>query len=246
LRVADLSLDPARREVRRNGRTVSLTTREYALLEYFMRNPGRVLTRPMIAEHVWGLDFDAESNIIDVYIGYLRRKIDDDAPSQPPPPARGEGSVQNRTAGRIAHPPPPHPLVHGDPLRDPGGDQRTVLLAAGLEPDQRPRRFPPHRRTDRARRGLGPFRDAARRGRGRRARDARTRVLRPFLPPHRSRWPAAGALHVLRRPGPATVRERPARCPAGGAHLRVGAPRRRRGGANPRHPHPARRPARPH
>jgi DNA-binding response OmpR family regulator len=81
LRVADLTLDPARREVRRNGRAVALTTREYALLEYFMRNAGRVLTRPMIAEHVWGLDFDAESNIIDVYIGYLRRKID--IPGQP-------------------------------------------------------------------------------------------------------------------------------------------------------------------
>jgi len=93
LRVADLSLDPARREVRRNGRTVSLTTREYALLEYFMRNPGRVLTRPMIAEHVWGLDFDAESNIIDVYIGYLRRKIDDDAPSQLLHTVRGAGYV---------------------------------------------------------------------------------------------------------------------------------------------------------
>jgi DNA-binding response OmpR family regulator len=76
LRVADLTLDPATRQVRRGGKTVSLTTREYALLEYFMRNAGRVLTRPMIAEHVWGLDFDAESNIIDVYIGYLRRKID--------------------------------------------------------------------------------------------------------------------------------------------------------------------------
>jgi DNA-binding response OmpR family regulator len=76
LRVADLTLDPATRQVRRGSKTVSLTTREYALLEYFMRNAGRVLTRPMIAEHVWGLDFDAESNIIDVYIGYLRRKID--------------------------------------------------------------------------------------------------------------------------------------------------------------------------
>jgi DNA-binding response OmpR family regulator len=78
LRVADLTLDPATREVRRAGKTVILTTREYALLEYFMRNAGRVLTRPMIAEHVWGLDFDTESNIIDVYIGYLRRKIDRD------------------------------------------------------------------------------------------------------------------------------------------------------------------------
>ncbi len=53
-----------------------LTAREYALLEYFLRNIGRVLTRPMIAQHVWGLDFDPESNIVDVYVGYLRRKID--------------------------------------------------------------------------------------------------------------------------------------------------------------------------
>jgi len=76
LRVADLTLDPATREVGRAGRRIMLTTREYALLEYFMRNRGRVLTRPMLAEHVWGLDFDPESNIIDVYVGYLRRKID--------------------------------------------------------------------------------------------------------------------------------------------------------------------------
>jgi len=71
-----LALDPATRVVTRAGRRVELTTREYALLEYFLRNAGRVLTRPMIAEHVWGLDFDTESNVIDVYVGYLRRKID--------------------------------------------------------------------------------------------------------------------------------------------------------------------------
>ncbi len=76
LRVADLALDPATREVTRGGRRIALTAREYALLEYFMRNPGRVLTRPMIAEHVWGIDFDTETNIIDVYVGYLRKKID--------------------------------------------------------------------------------------------------------------------------------------------------------------------------
>ncbi len=76
LRVGDLALDPARREVRRGERRITLTTREYALLEYFMRNAGRVLTRPMITEHVWGLDFDPESNVVDVYVGYLRRKID--------------------------------------------------------------------------------------------------------------------------------------------------------------------------
>jgi DNA-binding response OmpR family regulator len=76
LRVADLTLDPSTREVRRGGRRITLTVREHALLEYFMRSAGRVLTRPMLAEHVWGLDFDAESNIVDVYVGYLRRKID--------------------------------------------------------------------------------------------------------------------------------------------------------------------------
>lgn len=76
LRVADLTLDPATREVVRGRRRITLTAREYALLEYFLRNAGRVLTRPMIAEHVWGLDFDTETNIIDVYVGYLRRKLD--------------------------------------------------------------------------------------------------------------------------------------------------------------------------
>ena len=75
LRLADLALHPATREVTRGDRRIGLTTREHALLEYFLRNAGRVLTRPMLAEHVWGLDFDSESNIIDVYVGYLRRKI---------------------------------------------------------------------------------------------------------------------------------------------------------------------------
>ncbi len=76
LRLRDLTLDPATREVSRAGRRITLTPREFALLEYFLRNVGRVLTRPMIAQHVWGLDFDSETNIIDVYVGYLRRKID--------------------------------------------------------------------------------------------------------------------------------------------------------------------------
>jgi DNA-binding response OmpR family regulator len=76
LRLADLTLDPSTRDVRRGERRIILTAREHALLEYFLRNPGRVLSRPMLAEHVWGLDFDPESNIVDVYVGYLRRKID--------------------------------------------------------------------------------------------------------------------------------------------------------------------------
>jgi heavy metal response regulator len=76
LQVADLTLDPARRVVSRRGEKVELTTKEFALLEYFLRNPGRVLTRTMIIEHVWNYDFDTMTNIVDVYVNYLRKKID--------------------------------------------------------------------------------------------------------------------------------------------------------------------------
>ncbi len=76
IQVADLTLDPARRTVKRGGEPISLTNREFALLEYFMRNPGRVLTRTMITEHVWDYSFDSATNVIDVYVNYLRRKID--------------------------------------------------------------------------------------------------------------------------------------------------------------------------
>ena len=76
LQVDDLVLNPATREVTRAGQRIELTSKEYALLEYLMRNAGRVLTRPMIAEHVWNLDFDTFTNVIDVYVNYLRNKID--------------------------------------------------------------------------------------------------------------------------------------------------------------------------
>lgn len=76
LQVDDLVLNPINREVTRSGQRIDLTSKEYALLEYMMRNAGRVLTRPMIAEHVWDLDFDTFTNVIDVYISYLRNKID--------------------------------------------------------------------------------------------------------------------------------------------------------------------------
>ena len=91
LRLADLALHPATREVTRGDRRIALTTREYALLDYFLRNAGRVLTRPMLAEHVWGLDFDSESNIIDVYVGYLRRKIEVDGEPRLLHTVRGAG-----------------------------------------------------------------------------------------------------------------------------------------------------------
>jgi heavy metal response regulator len=76
LQVADLTLDPAARTVKRGGETIPLTNREFALLEYFLRNPGRVLTRTRIAEHVWDYSFDAGTNVIDVYVNYLRKKVD--------------------------------------------------------------------------------------------------------------------------------------------------------------------------
>jgi DNA-binding response OmpR family regulator len=82
LRVGDVEVDTLAQEVRSGGRAVELTSKEYAILEYFLRNPNRVLTRTQIAEHAWNYDFEAESNIIDVYVGNLRRKLDDrgDAP----------------------------------------------------------------------------------------------------------------------------------------------------------------------
>ncbi|MBA2484923.1 MAG: response regulator transcription factor [Nitrospira sp.] len=74
--IDDLMLNPATREVTRGGQRIDLTVKEYALLEYFMRHAGRVLTRPMISDHVWNQDFDTFTNVIDVYVNYLRNKID--------------------------------------------------------------------------------------------------------------------------------------------------------------------------
>jgi DNA-binding response OmpR family regulator len=79
LRVADMNIDTVSHEVRRAGKLIELTSKEYAILEYFARNPNRVLTRTQIAEHVWDFDFVSMSNVIDVYIGYLRRKLGDDS-----------------------------------------------------------------------------------------------------------------------------------------------------------------------
>jgi DNA-binding response OmpR family regulator len=93
LRLDDLTVDPATRRVTRGERKIELSAREYALLEYFLRNVGRVLSRSMIAQHVWGLDFDSESNTIDVYVGYLRRKIEADGARRLLHTIRGAGYV---------------------------------------------------------------------------------------------------------------------------------------------------------
>lgn len=79
LQVGDLEMDTARRIVQRQGNPIELSPREYAVLEYLMRHPNQVLTRTQIGEHVWNFDFYNESNVVDVYIGYLRRKIDKDS-----------------------------------------------------------------------------------------------------------------------------------------------------------------------
>jgi DNA-binding response OmpR family regulator len=93
LAAADLTLDPATRAVQRGGRKIELTPREYALLEFFLRNKGRVLGRTLIAQHVWGVDFDTFTNVIDVYVNYLRRKIDADAEPKLLHTVRGVGYV---------------------------------------------------------------------------------------------------------------------------------------------------------
>ncbi len=75
LTVGDIRMDILRREVRVGDRPIVLSRREFALLEYMMRHPGELLTRTQIAERVWGFDFYNESNVVDVYVGYLRRKL---------------------------------------------------------------------------------------------------------------------------------------------------------------------------
>ena len=76
LTLDDLTMDTAAHTVERAGKDIHLTSREYALLEYLLRNKGLVVSRMQIADHVWNLDFDCDSNIVDVYIRYLRNKID--------------------------------------------------------------------------------------------------------------------------------------------------------------------------
>jgi DNA-binding response OmpR family regulator len=74
--VGDLRLDPAAHTVQRAGRAVSLSAREFAVLEFLMRHPGEVVSRARILEHVWDFNYDGLSNVVDVYVGYLRRKLE--------------------------------------------------------------------------------------------------------------------------------------------------------------------------
>ena len=91
LQVADLSVDCIRRRVVRSGETIDLAPKEFGILEYMMRNKGRPLSRTMIVEHVWDMDYDGLTNIVDVYIRHLRSKIDDRFPMKLIQTVRGIG-----------------------------------------------------------------------------------------------------------------------------------------------------------
>lgn len=93
IRFADLRLDPVSHKVWRGVKEIDLTSKEYGLLEYLMRNPNTVLSRAMIAEHVWDYAFDSFTNIIDVYVNYLRKKIDKDYPGKLIHTVRGQGYI---------------------------------------------------------------------------------------------------------------------------------------------------------
>ncbi|MDB5081687.1 MAG: DNA-binding response regulator [Chloroflexi bacterium] len=91
LQVGDLSLDLVRHEVQREGRVIELTAKEFALLEFLMRHPGQALTRSQITDQVWRYDLDAISNVVDIYIHYLREKIDNGFPRPLVKTVRGIG-----------------------------------------------------------------------------------------------------------------------------------------------------------
>jgi heavy metal response regulator len=107
LQVADLALDCIRRKVTRAGETIELAPKEFGILEYMMRNKGRPLSRTMIVEHVWDMDYDGLTNIVDVYIRHLRSKIDDRFPQKLIQTVRGIGymiEAPDRPAERPAEP----------------------------------------------------------------------------------------------------------------------------------------------
>jgi DNA-binding response OmpR family regulator len=91
LNVADLELDPATHAVRRGGHDIELTAKEFALLEFLIRHPNRLVTREMAEEHLWSYDHTIASNVVDVYIRRLRRKIDDPSPVKLIETVRGVG-----------------------------------------------------------------------------------------------------------------------------------------------------------
>lgn len=93
LRIADLTMDCTSHMVKRGGREISLSAKEYAMLEYLMYNQGRVLSREMIEDHVWNFDYEGGTNVVDVYISYLRKKIDEGYDKKLIHTVRGRGFI---------------------------------------------------------------------------------------------------------------------------------------------------------
>lgn len=93
LRISDLSMDCTSHIVMRGGKEISLSAKEYAMLEYLMYNQGRVLSREMIENHVWNFDYEGGTNVVDVYISYLRKKIDDGYDKKLIHTVRGRGFI---------------------------------------------------------------------------------------------------------------------------------------------------------
>jgi DNA-binding response OmpR family regulator len=91
LEMGGLVMDPGKHTVERDRQEIDLTPKEYALLEFFLRHPGQVVTRDMIEQHIWNYEFECESNVIDVYVRRLRRKIDDPFPVKLLATVRGIG-----------------------------------------------------------------------------------------------------------------------------------------------------------
>ncbi len=91
LKLADLQLDTVSHKATRGGANIDLTTREYSLLEFFLRNPSSLLTRSQLAKEIWGFDFDPGTNIVDVYVNHLRKKIDTGFPVKLIHTERGKG-----------------------------------------------------------------------------------------------------------------------------------------------------------
>jgi two-component system copper resistance phosphate regulon response regulator CusR len=104
LQVADLVLDAVRRRVTRGGEVIELAPKEFSILEYMMRNPGRPLSRTMIVEHVWDMDYDGLTNIVDVYIRHLRSKIDDKFPAKLIHTVRGIGYMLDTPERTVPQP----------------------------------------------------------------------------------------------------------------------------------------------
>ena len=104
LRFADLVVDTASREIHRGGRLIQLTTKEYELLVYFLRHPRQVLTREQLLDRIWGINFEAETHVLEVYVGYLRNKLEAPLPDGSVPPrlihtVRGVGYVLRESQG---------------------------------------------------------------------------------------------------------------------------------------------------